>query len=543
MHSDDDVDKEGAASSTDSNEDGKDEEEDDVGATGNDVDPVIIPSGGESDSDSDGSTSTASSVIVARLHKRRKRNDLPSKEKNDKKGKKDSAKEKTSHAIERSNKRSNETSSSSNKQKSNKKDSSKKDGSKKSSKKSKKSKQNGDGKVEKARNWCLAEKFFLLKAHLAASETSKGTDMTSDIFWNDVQSAFGSIKADCFKKYPNDKIFWEEKCDFRTLEQCKRHWSSSIRAPLQRFISLLDSDQRKNRCDGPSGGTRQDWYKKINQQFRVTATNKEGKLGGNFNLYSFDQQLWNEPIDLPKWAQEFYTKFAVVTTGADKDGDSVTASVLSKRPTGRTKTQAQTWAKEKRDLHLKPSSTTGRSSSNSGDKKLTGDDDGDKGGRPKDEFLAMLKESMKETNGVLRSFGKRDDRSGQLEVLKQCNELLKTLDKNDPENALLVKKMASRALISGMALLDDYTNATAPPPDMAPPMVQQPQLPFAQHPHPPASQPWQHQPLQSSQPLFLPQPQLPFLQAQLDPVTGYPYLRPTPDKEQDHNHQKEPTGS
>jgi hypothetical protein len=55
--------------------------------------------------------------------------------------------------------------------------------------------------------------------------------------------------------------------------------------------------------DGPSGGTRQDWYKKLNNQFHVMAKNKEGKLGGNFNLYSFDQQLWKELINLPKWPQ------------------------------------------------------------------------------------------------------------------------------------------------------------------------------------------------------------------------------------------------
>jgi hypothetical protein len=269
-------------------------------------------------------------------------------------------------------------------------------------------------------------------------------------------------------------------------------------------------------------------------QFRVTATNKAGKLGGNFNLYSFDQHLWNEPIDLPKWAKEFYSKFAVLDGGysnnADKDDDNATDSVLAKRPSGRTTTQAQGWAEKKRDLHLKASSksssSSGTSSSSSADKNVTrrnnnstDDSDGDEGGRPKDEFLAFLKESMKGTNDVLKSFGTRTDQSNKLETLKQCNQLLQSLDKNDPENARLIQKMASQALKNGIALLDNYNEAPTVP---APPVM----LPFAQYP-PPSQLGWQ--PLQSSffqsqqsQPSFF-QPQPPFLQPQMDPNSYLPH--------------------
>jgi hypothetical protein len=234
----------------------------------------------------------------------------------------------------------------------------------------------------------------------------------------------------------------------------------------------------------------------------VTAKNKEGKLGGNFNLYSLDQHLWKEPIDLPKWAQEFYSKSRFLDVGNSKDNndDSVSASVLSKRPSGWTKSQAQAWAQEKKELHLKPksSSTTGSSSSN-----FTGDNDGGKRGRPNDEFLVMLKESVKEMNAVLKSFGTRDDQSNQLEALKQCNQLLQNLDKNVPESARLSQAMTSRALKNGMSLLDQYNKptGTVPPPALS---IQGhiPQFPlFAHSPYqtslyPPSSQPWQQHAVQ-----------------------------------------------
>jgi hypothetical protein len=87
----------------------------------------------------------------------------------------------------------------------------------------------GYGKAEKGKNWCLAEKFFLLKMHKVASEIPKGTYMTSNDFWIAAQTVFfGLIKADCFKTYPNDKTLGDAKCDYRTSGQCKRHWSSSI---------------------------------------------------------------------------------------------------------------------------------------------------------------------------------------------------------------------------------------------------------------------------------------------------------------------------
>jgi hypothetical protein len=121
----------------------------------------------------------------------------------------------------------------------------------------------------------------------------------------------------------------------------------------------------------------------------VTAKNKEGKLGGNFNRYSFDQQLFKEPIHLSKWAQELYSKFTFLDVGNGKM-DKDDASVLSKHPTGRMKVQAQAWAQDKRDLYLKSSSTTGRSITNSANNNSTSDNNnsthdnnGDRGGGPK----------------------------------------------------------------------------------------------------------------------------------------------------------------
>jgi hypothetical protein len=99
---------------------------------------------------------------------------------------------------------------------------------------------------------------------------------------------------------------------------------------------------------------------------------------------------------------------------------------------------------------------------------------------------------MKDTNTMLKSFVTWDDQSKQLDVLKQCNQLLQSLDKNNPETALMAHQMASRVLLKGMHLFDKkydkYHKPTAPPPPpiMAAlsiqghmPMVRQLQLPFA----------------------------------------------------------------
>jgi hypothetical protein len=228
-----------------------------------------------------------------------------------------------------------------------------------SKKKHKKKKQTDSPPKKKVKNWCLAEKSLLLKAHHAASESPSGTDMTSTMFWRSVSEAFNFLKKECFENYPDDEAFWGPKCAHRTASQCKRQFGEGVMRPLQRFIALLEQDRKSTGTEGPSGGGRPEWYLKISKRFQIYNKKKDGKMGPPFKLYSFEQTFENEPIDMPRYAMEHYARFknlgrpppssstATTTATATAKSTGKEASFPA-RPKGRNQLKTDAWTKNKR---------------------------------------------------------------------------------------------------------------------------------------------------------------------------------------------------
>ena len=121
-----------------------------------------------------------------------------------------------------------------------------------------------------------------------------------------------ALKEFCFRHYIDDKDYWEPKCQFRNGAKCKSKFNK-IQTDLQRFISLLETDKKlQGGKEGASGEDRAKWYARINKQYVICNTKKNDS--GPFKLFSFEEQLENDDIDIPKYCMENHPKFNDIAT-------------------------------------------------------------------------------------------------------------------------------------------------------------------------------------------------------------------------------------
>ena len=275
-------------------------------------------------------------------------------------------------------------------------------------------------KRKKAKNWCIAEVMFLVKAHQKASFTHKGVSQKKESFWRSVSNNYLIIKANCFRYNKEDEAYWKPRCKDRDHSQCKCKWKK-VQLDLNKFIALLQQDMKREGQMMKSGEVnREDWYSRINKQYVIRNTNQTTKtVGAAFTLYSFKEYLENELINIPKYCMEMYPKFAdsaelrggkAVATPSTNESGSSCSSGKWLRPKGRTAVRVGNYKRKAQEVIDVSSSS-------------------DEKEEKKDPFLTLIGESMTSQNTIMSTYFTAQqqirEKENTLNIISKLTELVK----------------------------------------------------------------------------------------------------------------------
>jgi hypothetical protein len=185
-------------------------------------------------------------------------------------------------------------------------------------------------------NYSLYDRYYLLKAYLAASETKKGADRKSSHFWNEVQSTYSYLVMKGLATNPS----MEGNVFPRTTDQLRKHFGSKLQPQLNKFCGLM------KKLPLPSGSNKKKWYPQLADQYnrRATWTVSYGKC----LLFSFHDFIDGEYIDIPlvalshpKWksfsTEQIAPKASTGTAKATKKKNKIACNskkTMATRPPG-----------------------------------------------------------------------------------------------------------------------------------------------------------------------------------------------------------------
>lgn len=302
-------------------------------------------------------------------------------------------------------------------------------------KKLKKVNNNTSQSRSRSKSWSLAELMFLVKAHHKASCTWKGTNQKAEEFWESVSMYLASLKENCFLNHVDDKEYWEPKCELRTREKCKVKYNK-IQTDIQRFISLLETDKKlQGGKEGATGEDRCKWYTRINKLFVL-----RNKKSCQFRLYSFEEHLENEHIDIPKYCMNNHPKFndlatmeadlVVVDSGSGEENVSITASPSDSSLSAMTRKKIKKKRSQAAKVFDRP---IGRNAARAADVNMNPP--------VEDKFYQAMSQQMMAQTQMMGSFleaqTKKNNATTSIEIINKLTDLIKERASASPADQVI----------------------------------------------------------------------------------------------------------